>query len=119
MLTDADTSALRTLTPDGRLLFVTRCIRLFAYGFLAVVLVLYLRAIGRTEGQIGVLLTLILLGDTAISLWITTAADRLGRRRMLLIGSVLMAFAGIVLRNGMSEVFRGLRLKDKQCRGTP
>jgi MFS family permease len=89
------TPAPRTLTPDGRLLFVTRCVRLFAYGFLAVVLVLYLREVGLTEGQVGVLLTLILLGDTAISLWITTAADRLGRRRMLLAGSVLMALAGV------------------------
>src|SRR5947209_18365726 len=85
----------RLLTPDGRLLFVTRCVRLFAYGFLAVVLVLYLRAVGLTVGQVGVLLTLILLGDTAISLWLTTAADRLGRRRMLLAGSVLMALAGV------------------------
>jgi MFS family permease len=84
------------LTPDGRLLFLTRCVRLFAYGFLAVVLVLYLREIGLSEGQVGVLLTLILLGDTAVSLWITTAADRLGRRRMLLAGSVLMALAGVI-----------------------
>jgi MFS family permease len=83
------------LTPDGRLLFVTRCVRLFAYGFLAVVLVLYLRAVGLTDGQVGVLLTLILLGDTAVSLWITTAADRLGRRRMLVAGAVLMALAGV------------------------
>jgi hypothetical protein len=58
----------RLRTPDGRLLFVTRCVRLFAYRCLAVVLVLYLRAIGLTEGQVGVILTLILLGDTAISL---------------------------------------------------
>ena len=58
-------------------------------------LVLYLREIGLTEGRIGLLLTLILLGDTAVSLWITTAADRLGRRRMLLVGSVLMALAGV------------------------
>jgi MFS family permease len=87
---------LRILTPDGRLLFGTRCVRLFAYGFLAVVLVLFLREIGLTEGQVGVLLTLILLGDTAISLWITTAADRLGRRRMLVAGSLLMALAGAV-----------------------
>jgi MFS family permease len=75
---------------------VTRCVRLFAYGFLAVVLVLYLREVGLAEWQVGVLLTLILLGDTAVSLWITTAADRLGRRRMLLAGSVLMALAGVV-----------------------
>lgn len=96
MPTDCKTPVVRFLTPDGRLLFMTRCVRLFAYGFLAVVLVLYLRAIGLSEGQVGVLLTLILLGDTAISLWITTAADRLGRRRMLLAGSVLMALAGVL-----------------------
>jgi hypothetical protein len=60
---------------------VTHGVRLFAYGFLAFVLVLYPPEVGLTEAQVGVLLTLILLGDTAVSLWITTAADRLGRRR--------------------------------------
>ena len=94
MPTEPATPTPRPLTPAGRLLFVTRCVRLFAYGFLPVVLVLYLRGIGLTEGQVGILLTLILLGDTAVSLGITTAADRLGRRRMLLAGSVLMALAG-------------------------
>jgi MFS family permease len=89
------THPLRALTPDGRLLFATRSVRLFAYGFLSVVLILYLREVGLTDGQVGVLLTLILLGDTAVSLWVTTAADRLGRRRMLAAGSVLMALAGV------------------------
>jgi MFS family permease len=90
------------LTPDIRLLFSTRMVRLFAYGFLSVVLVLYLAEAGLGEGQIGLLLTLTLVGDTAISLWITTNADRLGRRRMLVAGSVLMIFAGslfILTRN--------------------
>jgi len=35
-----------------------------------------------------------LIGDTAISLWLTTRADRIGRRRMLAIGAGLMVFAG-------------------------
>ena len=83
-------------TPDIRLLFSTRIVRLFAYGFLSVVLVLYLAQVGLEEGQIGLLLTLTLVGDTAISLWITTNADRLGRRRMLLAGACLMIFAGIL-----------------------
>jgi MFS family permease len=84
------------LTPDGRLLFATRLARLFAYGFLSVVLVLYLADAGLTEAHIGLLLTLTLIGDTAISLWITTNADRLGRKRMLLAGAGLMIFAGIL-----------------------
>jgi MFS family permease len=41
------------------------------------------------------LLTLTLLGDTVISLILTTQADRVGRRRMLIIGSFLMAGAGV------------------------
>ncbi len=87
---------LGTLTSDGRLLFTTRIARLFAYGFLSVVLVLYLQQVGLKESQIGLLLTLTLIGDTLISLWITTAADRIGRRRMLIVGALLMIFAGVL-----------------------
>ena len=89
-------AALQRLTPDGWLLFSTRFIRLFAYGSLSVVLVFYLVGIGLTEPQTGMLLTLTLAGDTAVSLFLTTRADRIGRRRMLVIGALLMAAAGIV-----------------------
>src|SRR5205823_8695677 len=68
----------------------------FGYGSLAVVLVLYLQSVGLTESRIGALLTLTLLGDTAISLWLTSHADRWGRRRTLMAGAALMALAGIV-----------------------
>jgi len=84
------------LTRDGYLMFGTRIARLFAYGFLSVVLVLYLDQAGFGTAQIGLLLTLTLLGDTLISLWITTQADRIGRKRMLLAGAGLMLFAGIL-----------------------
>ena len=66
------------LSADGRVLFGTRCARLFAYGMFSVVLVLFLSSVGLSEPEIGLLLTLTLLGDTAISLWLTTTADRLG-----------------------------------------
>jgi MFS family permease len=52
--------------------------------------------VGLSDAEIGLLLTLTLLGDTLISLWITTRADRVGRKRMLLIGAALMVFAGIL-----------------------
>jgi len=90
------TSAIRNLTRDGRLLFATRFLRLFAYGGLSVVLVLYLVALGFTASEVGLLLTATLLGDTLISLGLTTQADRIGRRRMLIAGAVLMAAAGVV-----------------------
>ncbi len=87
---------IRSLPGDGRLLFITRIARLFAYGFLSVILVLYLIQAGLDNKQIGLLLTLTLVGDTVISLWITTNADRIGRKRMLLAGASLMIFAGIL-----------------------
>jgi MFS family permease len=79
---------------DFALLFAARMARLFAYGFLAVVMVLYLRALGFSEARVGVLLACTLLGDAAISLTLTTRADRLGRRRMLLLGALLMVLGG-------------------------
>jgi MFS family permease len=84
------------LSPDGYLLFGTRLVRMFAYGFLSVVLVLYLAKLGLNEGLIGLMLSLALIGDAAISLWMTTNADRFGRRRILIVGAGLMLFAAVL-----------------------
>lgn len=83
------------LGPDGRILFVTRFLRMFGYGFLSVVLVLYLAALGLDDFRVGLLLTLTLLGDAALSVWFTTHADAFGRRRILRIASVLVAMSGV------------------------
>jgi MFS family permease len=89
-------ASLRGLDRDGRLLFAMRTLRMFGYGFLAVVLVLYLAAAGLDPLAIGLVLSLTLIGDTLISLWLTTNADRLGRRRVLVAGAGLMVLAGVV-----------------------
>jgi MFS family permease len=88
--------------PDVPLLFATRAVRLFGYGLVSVVLVLLLEAAGFDDRRIGLLLTLTLLGDTAISFWITTRADRAGRRPMLLAGAVLMVLAGAAFTGSRS-----------------
>ena len=77
---------------------------MFAYGSLAVILVLYLAATGLDGAAIGVVLSLTLVGDTLISLWLTTQADRFGRRRTLIVGGLLMAGAGIVFASTSSFV---------------
>ena len=82
-------SVLRTLSRDGWLLFVTRFARLFAYGSLSVILVFYLVGLGLSEAQVGLVLTLTLVGDVIVSLYLTTRADHIGRRRMLIVGSIL------------------------------
>jgi len=96
---------IQPLTRNGNILFITRIARMFGYGFLSVVLILYLEQVGLSQVQIGLLLTLTLIGDTIISLWITTNADRIGRRRMLLIGATLMIFAGVLFAITRNFVF--------------
>jgi MFS family permease len=96
---------LRLLAGDAYLLFLTRFVRLFAYGSLSVVLVFYLIGLGLRESQTGILLTLTLVGDTVISLFLTTRADRMGRRHMLIVGAILMAAAGLAFACTSNLVF--------------
>jgi MFS family permease len=81
---------------DIAILMATRFVRMFAYGLLSIVLVIYLTSVGLSEQRVGLLLSLTLAGDLAISLWMTTRADRIGRRKMLILGGLLMAMAGAV-----------------------
>jgi MFS family permease len=81
-------------SPDVFLLFVTRAARMFAYGALSPILAVYLHDVGFSATEIGILFALTLAGDTVISLWLTTRADRIGRKRMLIAGAVLMVLGG-------------------------
>jgi MFS family permease len=94
----------RNLAGDRVLLFLARFIRLFSYGALSVVLVLYLTGLGLSESQTGLLLSLTLIGDTVVSLFLTTQADRIGRRRMLIVGAILMTAAGLTFASTRSFI---------------
>ncbi len=80
---------------DVSILFSTRILRMFAYGVLSVILVLYLSLAGLSDTRIGLLLTATLIGDTVVSLLITVFADRIGKKVMLIVGCFLMFFAGL------------------------
>ncbi|MEQ1474439.1 MAG: MFS transporter, partial [Candidatus Acidiferrum sp.] len=76
-----------------------------AYGSLSVILVFYLVSLGLTEPQTGLIFSLTLAGDMVVSLYLTTRADRIGRRRMLIIGAVLMAAAGVAFASTKNLLF--------------
>lgn len=84
------------LPADGRLLFITCGLRSLAYGFLSVVLALYLAAMGLDPASIGAIFTAALAGGAVMTVGLTAVADRLGRRRVLMVGALLMAGAGAV-----------------------
>lgn len=88
---------LRSLTRDGRIILASRALRLFAFGALPVVLVLHFASLGWSEARIGRLLAITMLGDAAVTFWVTLNADRLGRARMLQVSALLMIAVGVVL----------------------
>src|SRR5438270_181451 len=85
------------LTRDGRLLVAARAVRMFAYGFLSVILALYLSAAGLSASQIGWLFTVALAGGAATTAVVSLMVNRWGRRRTLIASALLMAAAGIAL----------------------
>jgi len=84
------------LTRDGWLLLASKGTRNFGYGFLSVILGLYLDEIGFTPIEVGFILTATLIGSAMLTAVVTARADRLGRRRMLMVSSGLMALSGII-----------------------
>jgi len=87
---------LPSLTPDGWLLFATCGARTFAYGFLSVILGLYLAELDYDTATIGLIFTVALAGGALMTIALTQVADRLGRRRVLMIGAVLMTVSGAI-----------------------
>ncbi|BGP56446.1 hypothetical protein JCM8202_001814 [Rhodotorula sphaerocarpa] len=65
------------------------------FGAIAPILVLYLELLDFSARQIGLFLSLTLLGDVLVSLVVAWIADRIGRRKMLALGSAAMAGSGL------------------------
>ncbi len=82
--------ALEWISKDGKLILAARSVRTFSYGFLSVVLAIYLHMLGFGEILIGVILTATLANGIIFNLVSSIFADRLGRRRMLVIYSAMM-----------------------------
>src|ERR687891_562556 len=82
------------LSRDGWLLFATCGVRSFAYGFLSVILGLYLDALGLSSAAIGWIFTAALGGGAVMTIIVTAVADSFGRKALLIIGAALMALAG-------------------------
>lgn len=92
-----EVEALRSLSKDGWLLITARLVRMLAFGLLSVILALYLVELGFDEQQIGLLFTATLIGDAVVSVIMAATADRIGRRRMMMIGTALMIGGGVLL----------------------
>ena len=84
------------LSKDGKLLLAARILRTFAYGFLSVILAIYLKLIGFNDLYIGIMLSATLINSVVFTLIASFYADRLGRRKVLIVYSALMSISGLV-----------------------
>ena len=84
------------LSRDGKLLLAAKIVRTFAYGFLSVILAIYLKLIGFDDLLIGLVLTVTLLNSVFFTLIASFYADRIGRRRTLVIYAALMSISGAI-----------------------
>ena len=84
------------LTKDGKLLISVRIIRTFSYGFLSIILAIYLNLIGFDEILIGFILSATLANSVIFNLFSSFFADRIGRKKVLIMYAALMAVSGSI-----------------------
>src|SRR5215212_3903145 len=84
------------LSKDGKLLLAARTLRTFAYGFLSVILAIYLKLVGFNDLHIGIILSATLINSVVFTLISSFYADRIGRRKVLILYSALMSVSGLV-----------------------
>ena len=88
---------------DAWLVILGRSCRMFAYGATSLIIALFFSSLNFSDFQIGLFMTLTLVGDVLLSFFLTLVADRVGRRRILFVGAFLMVLSGAVF--AISENF--------------
>lgn len=81
---------------DSHIIILLRMVRLIAFGGSSLILVLYLKEIGLNELLIGLFLTSTFIGDLVSSFLLSIAADKIGRKKVLLLSSAIMTLTGLV-----------------------
>ncbi len=84
------------LNRDGKLLLASNITRMFGFGFLSIILAIYLSSIGYDELSTGIIITATLVSSTFFTLFASIYGDRLGRRKTLILFSGLMSISGTI-----------------------
>jgi predicted MFS family arabinose efflux permease len=83
------------MSPPARLLLTSRGLRAFGDGFIALTLPVYLITLGLSPFQVGLIVTVTLLGSAALTLIVGLAAHRIAARTLLTLASLLMLATGL------------------------
>ncbi len=88
--------SLQWISYDGKLLLGARIVRTFSYGFLSVILAIYLKLIGFNDILIGIVLTATLVNSVFFNLLSSAYADKIGRRKILVMYAALMIASSVI-----------------------
>ena len=88
--------SLEWISRDGKLILSARIVRTFSYGFLSVILAIYLQLVGFNEILIGFVLTATLVNSVIFNVISSVYADKIGRRKFLILYAVLMIISAII-----------------------
>ena len=91
------------LSPEGRLVFAGRALRSFAFGWLSVILALYLDHRGLSPTEIGAVFTATMVEDALLTMLLSTAAARIGPARVMAMTAPLIALGGLLLATAESR----------------
>lgn len=81
---------------DVHWLLAIRFFRMMAFGQVSIILVQFFKALGISESRTGIFMALTLAGDVLISFILTTVADEVGKKKILLWGAFMMFISGAV-----------------------
>lgn len=85
-----------TTGKDAWLIILGRSCRMFAYGANSLIMALFFSSLRFTDYQIGLFMTFTMIGDVFLGVFLTMIADKVGRRRVLFGGSILMMLSGLI-----------------------
>jgi len=88
--------SLQWISRDGKLLLGARVVRTFSYGFLSVILAIYLKLVGFDDILVGIVLTATLVNSVFFNLLSSAYADKIGRKNILIIYAALMIASSII-----------------------
>lgn len=91
------------LLSDTSILYCGKATRTFGFGYLSVVIALFLAQAGFSSGQIGALFSDTLLEDAAFTVFVSMLAHRIGAKRILIGSCVLLMLAGLGLGLGRDK----------------
>lgn len=102
-MTAASGTSRLVLSDEGKLIFAARALRSFAFGWLSIVLALYLDLRGLSPVEIGAVFTASMVEDAVLTMLLSTMAARLGPARVMALTAPLIGLGGLLLATADSR----------------